>query len=64
MVSSSEKVYSFGGGHVAQEVVPVLSHLGFLGYRKLHDRNVNGKKIHETGLVLTNDLTFSLFYNF
>lgn len=28
-ISSSSKVYVFGGGHVAQELVPVLSHVGF-----------------------------------
>ena len=28
-VCSSSKVYVFGGGHVAQELVPVLSHVGF-----------------------------------
>ncbi len=28
-VHFSEKVYVFGGGHVAQELVPVLSHVGF-----------------------------------
>ena len=28
-VSSSSKVYVFGGGHVAQELIPVLSHVGF-----------------------------------
>jgi len=28
-ISSSGKVYIFGGGHVAQELVPVLSHVGF-----------------------------------
>lgn len=29
MVASTTAVYIFGGGHVGQEVVPVLSHLGF-----------------------------------
>lgn len=28
-INSSGKVYIFGGGHVAQELVPVLSHVGF-----------------------------------
>ena len=28
-ISTSGKVYIFGGGHVAQELVPVLSHVGF-----------------------------------
>ena len=28
-ISSSGKVYIFGGGHVAQELVPVLAHVGF-----------------------------------
>lgn len=28
-ISSSGRVYIFGGGHVAQELVPVLSHVGF-----------------------------------
>ena len=28
-IHSSGKVYIFGGGHVAQELVPVLSHVGF-----------------------------------
>lgn len=28
-INSSGKVYVFGGGHVAQELVPVLSHVGF-----------------------------------
>ena len=28
-ICSSGKVYIFGGGHVAQELVPVLSHVGF-----------------------------------
>ncbi len=28
-ISSAGKVYIFGGGHVAQELVPVLSHVGF-----------------------------------
>ncbi len=28
-ISSSGQVYVFGGGHVAQELVPVLSHVGF-----------------------------------
>jgi len=28
-ISTSGRVYVFGGGHVAQELVPVLSHLGF-----------------------------------
>ena len=28
-INSSGRVYIFGGGHVAQELVPVLSHVGF-----------------------------------
>ena len=28
-ICSSGKVYIFGGGHVAQELVPVLAHVGF-----------------------------------
>ena len=28
-INSSGKVYIFGGGHVAQELVPVLAHVGF-----------------------------------
>ena len=28
-ISTSGRVYIFGGGHVAQELVPVLSHVGF-----------------------------------
>ena len=28
-INASGKVYVFGGGHVAQELVPVLSHVGF-----------------------------------
>ena len=28
-INSSGRVYVFGGGHVAQELVPVLSHVGF-----------------------------------
>ncbi len=28
-ISTAGKVYIFGGGHVAQELVPVLSHVGF-----------------------------------
>ena len=28
-IASSGKVYIFGGGHVAQELVPVLAHVGF-----------------------------------
>lgn len=28
-INSSGKVYIFGGGHVAQELVPVLNHVGF-----------------------------------
>ena len=28
-INTSGKVYVFGGGHVAQELVPVLSHVGF-----------------------------------
>lgn len=28
-INTSGKVYIFGGGHVAQELVPVLSHVGF-----------------------------------
>lgn len=28
-ISTSDRVYIFGGGHVAQELVPVLSHVGF-----------------------------------
>ena len=28
-ISASGRVYVFGGGHVAQELVPVLSHVGF-----------------------------------
>ena len=28
-ICSSSRVYIFGGGHVAQELVPVLSHVGF-----------------------------------
>lgn len=28
-ISSAEHVYIFGGGHVAQELVPVLTHVGF-----------------------------------
>ena len=28
-IGSSGRVYVFGGGHVAQELVPVLSHIGF-----------------------------------
>ncbi len=28
-ISSAGRVYIFGGGHVAQELVPVLSHVGF-----------------------------------
>ena len=28
-INASGKVYIFGGGHVAQELVPVLSHVGF-----------------------------------
>lgn len=28
-INTSSKVYVFGGGHVAQELVPVLSHIGF-----------------------------------
>ena len=28
-IASSGKVYIFGGGHVAQELVPVLTHVGF-----------------------------------
>ena len=46
------------------ERITVLSHLGFLGYQKLNDTNHLGKKIHITGLALTNDLSFSIFYNF
>ena len=42
----------------------ILSHMGFLGYRKFNERNSEGKKIHQTGLWLTNDLSFSLFYKF
>ena len=28
-ICTSDRVYIFGGGHVAQELVPVLSHIGF-----------------------------------
>ena len=46
------------------ERITVLSHLGFLGYRKFNERNIKGDKIHQTGLSITNQLSLSLFYNF
>ncbi len=42
----------------------VVSHLGFLGYRQFNNRNIEGDKVYQAGLWVSNDLSFSFYYNF